>query len=121
MAELISEYKFFLFRNKECWGPYLGAFIKYSEAEEIKDEWLLNSSVWNGGTNNAIHTFGDNYLYSYSIGTISGYQFYIKKKLVLDGIWGIGVRNIYKRTNIISGSDSQYGLGWTGIFVLHLM
>ncbi|MGZ6416851.1 MAG: DUF3575 domain-containing protein [Bacteroidia bacterium] len=85
---IIPEYKFFILKNKPITGPYIGTYLLL-ENEQFSDvEYLYNKYDYNN--------------IKLGAGLSTGYQFYIKNRIVIDALFGFGLKKI------INGNSSDH-------------
>ncbi|MGZ4033415.1 MAG: DUF3575 domain-containing protein [Bacteroidia bacterium] len=96
IVSIIPEYKFFIFKNKPVTGPYIGGYLIYSQ-EHFKSEVYLNP-------------YSDYYTNKLGVGLSTGYQFYIKNRIVIDTHGGIGIKKTINKNSKILYGDGQYAI-----------
>jgi hypothetical protein len=98
-VSITPEYKFFILKNKPITGPYLGGYSAYRNEHFFS----IEESYLNGPYDEyIIHIIG--------VGIITGYQCYIKNKIVIDFLAGLGVNkeiSIHKLQSINNSSTPK--------------
>jgi len=87
ILEIIPEYKIYLFRKKMQKGFYIGAYAKYIRNHTINEE---------PGPYYNLMTYLEYVEHETAFGGLTGYQFYIKKRLVIDFLLGFGRAQLFK-------------------------
>ncbi len=103
--QIIPEYKFFITDTNMISGrPYVGAYLKWIKEEEKFDIWTYpNSMLPSPGK----HTSADYNLSGYSLGLMTGYQFYLIDRFVIDFLIGFGGNKAYS-VKKIRGDDINF-------------
>lgn len=83
---IVPEYKFFVLKNKPITGPYIGSYLLYIN-EQVRDvEYVYH-----------IYNYNNTQLGG---GFSTGYQFYIKNKIVIDALVGGGLQKVITGRNV---------------------
>jgi len=105
VLEIIPEYKFYLSRKKMQKGFYIGAYAKYIRSHTIREE--------HGPYPYSPMMHLEYIEHETAFGGLAGYQFYIKKKLVIDFLLGLGRAQLFK-VDIIKKEYTQFSDDYSG-------
>jgi len=103
--EIIPDYKFYLSRKKMQKGFYIGAYAKYIRNHTIDEE--------QGPYPYSPMMYLEYIEHETAFGGLTGYQFYIKKRLVIDFLLGFGRAQLYK-VDIIKKEHIQFSDDYSG-------
>ncbi len=106
--QVIAEYKYFITKQRMLLGqPYVGISGGWWREEDRYDGWIPVNINYQWPIR---HYYSDYYFYSYAVALITGYQFYLKERLVIDFLIGFGKSNTYSIEKI-GGESFDYSNG----------